>query len=135
MNRTGPTPGGGSIETPPRSAENGGAEGTREATTVRILLERLAARGEEPSLRGASASYRFDLEDAGRWHMRLVAGAPKLSDDTGAPDCIISASAGDFIAIAEGTQNMVTAFLQGRVGIVGDIGSALALRRLFPVTP
>jgi putative sterol carrier protein len=53
---------------------------------------------------------------------------------TTSPDCVISTSAADFIEIAEGNRNLITAFLQGRIGISGDLALAIAFRRLLPVT-
>jgi predicted lipid carrier protein YhbT len=131
---TEPDANGGSIETPARPAGHAGEAETKEANTVRVLLERLAARGPEPSLRHTTATYQFDLENAGRWYVRLISGAAQLTDATTSPDCVVSATAADFLEIAEGNRNLITAFLQGRVGISGDLALAIAFRRLLPVT-
>jgi putative sterol carrier protein len=130
-----PPAGSRSIETPPRTDHDNGHMETDEATTVRVLLERIVARGPEPSLRRTTANYRFDLENAGRWDVKLVAGAPVLSDDATQPDCVINTTAADFIEIAEGKRNLVSAFLRGRLRITGDIALAMALRHLYPVAP
>jgi predicted lipid carrier protein YhbT len=131
---TEPGANGGSNETPARPDGHTGEAETKEADTVRVLLERLAAHGPEPSLRHTTATYQFDLENAGQWYVRLISGAAELTDATTSPDCVVSGTAADFIEIAEGNRNLITAVLQGRVRVSGDLALAIAFRRMLPVT-
>jgi putative sterol carrier protein len=100
--------------------------------TVRELFDRLAAKGESPALRTTSGTYEFDI-DGGQWFVRLDHGSPSLEGRADHPDCIVGCSAAEFVDIAQGRRNIVTAFLQGAITCQGDLAFALKFRRLLPV--
>ena len=106
-----------------------------QVEAVRRIFQRLLERGGEPSLSTTSGTYEFDLEDAGTWHLRIDAGVLSPPRQPEAGDCVIRCSASVFIEIAGGRHNMVTAFLQGRMAVEGDVALALSFRRLLPVLP
>ena len=101
--------------------------------TIPQIFARLAAQGPAPTLRRTSGTYRFDIDDAGTWFVRLDHGAPTLEQQVEHPDCAISCGADDFIAIARGEQDLITTFMQGRLDYSGDLAFALTFRRLLPV--
>lgn len=100
---------------------------------VAAIFERLAARGAESSLGRTSGVFLFNIAGAGRWCLALESGVPRLETAALAPDCVIGCAAGDFVEVAEGRSNLVTAFLQGRVTCSGNVALALGFRRLLPV--
>ena len=112
-----------------------GSSTERVKEAVPHVFEHLAAEPEIPALRGTSGVYEFDLEDEpSTWFLALDHGKPELRPGADHPDCIITCTAGDFVEIASGQQNIMTAFLQGRVRCAGNISLALDFRHLLPVT-
>ena len=106
----------------------------RKASTVPEALDQIVAAGEVPSLRRASGTYEIEIEPGGgRWSLKVDRGTPRLEAETKHSDCAIKCNEADFIDIAQGRQNLVAAFLQGRVKCSGDLAFALDLRRLVPV--
>jgi predicted lipid carrier protein YhbT len=98
------------------------------------IFDHLASEGQVALLRNRSGVYEVDIEDdGGRWFLILDHGTPALIANAEHPDCVITCNASDFVAIAEGNQNLVTAFLQGRVTCTGDLAFAIDFRRLLPV--
>jgi putative sterol carrier protein len=106
-----------------------------EASTVRMLFDRLASRGYAPMLHATTGTCQFDIEKVGRWYVTIEAGSISVSERPRHVDWWVSCSAADFIQIAQGKQNAVTAWLQGRVRVSGDIPTALAWTRIYPLTP
>lgn len=98
------------------------------------IFRHLAQEGQVASLRDRTGVYEFDISDGGgTWFLNLDHGKPTLSDGAEKPNVVIACSPADFVAMSEGSQNVVTAFLQGRISCTGDLAFALDCRRLFPV--
>lgn len=98
------------------------------------VFRHLSEEGQVASLRDRNGVYEFDItEGGGTWFLNLDHGTPKLAEGAEHPNVVIRCSPADFIAISEGSQNVVTAFLQGRIICTGDLAFALDCRRLFPV--
>ena len=103
------------------------------SSTVPEIFDHLVAGGTVPSLRRVSGVFEFDIDQSGQWFLRLDHGLPTLQDATDQPDCLIHCSATDFVEIAEGSRNLFTTFLQGRITIAGDATLAMDARRLITV--
>jgi putative sterol carrier protein len=106
---------------------------TADAAKVAGIFDHLGAEGQVQFLRNTNAVFEFDIYDGGHWYMKLDHGTPSIQNEAANADCVIGCSASDFVAIAEGNQNLVTAFLQGRIKCTGDIALALDFRRMVPV--
>jgi putative sterol carrier protein len=74
-----------------------------------------------PLLRGVTGTYLFEIERAGYWFISVRDGAIKIEEARHDADCTISCDEPDFIDIVEGRRNLMTATMQGRVKIHGDI--------------
>jgi putative sterol carrier protein len=110
------------------------ATSTNKLSTVPQVFDHIVAAGEVPSLRRTSGVYEIDIDNGGgRWYLKLDHGRPSLQQHVKKPDCAIECSVSDFIEIVEGRQNVMTAFLQGRVKCSGDLALAIDFRRLVPV--
>jgi putative sterol carrier protein len=107
--------------------------GTNPSSTVPEIFDRIVARGPITALRTHSGVYEFDVDDGGRWFLRLDHGAASLQEPTDKPDCEIHCSAADLIEIAQGKRNLFTTFLQGRIFIDGDPTLAMDVRRMIEV--
>ncbi len=77
-------------------------------------------------------SVTFDLhgEGGGTWTVTRTDGHTVVARaDVATPDCRIACTVGDFLALLEGVLDVRHAFLAGRLGVEGDVGLALRLRR------
>jgi predicted lipid carrier protein YhbT len=109
-------------------------ETTGEAVAVREFFDHLDGRSAEVLLPVTSGAYELDIVGAGRWYVAVRAGSVRVSEVPVEADCAISCSAADFAQFVAGKQNVVTAFLQGRVSGSGDFAMALGFRRLLSLS-
>ena len=75
----------------------------------------------QPLLRGVTGTYLFDIEGVGYWFISVQDGAINIEQARHDADCTISCDEPDFIDIIEGRRSLITAAMQGRVKIHGDI--------------
>ena len=80
--------------------------------------------------RGIHGTCRFDVDDAGSWVVEVDAGTVRLRPLDVPVDCTFGCDTADFLAIVSGRQNMLTAVMQGRLSIDGDITLAQRLHAL-----
>jgi putative sterol carrier protein len=103
-------------------------------TSVPAVFDRLASHGQVPSLRRTSGTYEFDLDDGGgHWFLKLDHGTPSVQSNVEHPTCTVHMHRSDFVAIAEGKTNMVTAYLRGDLTLAGNLAFALTFRHMLPV--
>lgn len=99
--------------------------------TARSIMAEAQSRREDrrpdPRLQGISGSFRFDVEGVGSWRMEVRDGIVAITESTAAADCVIRCDEADFVRIAQGEQNLLTASMQGRVEIEGDFALAQRL--------
>lgn len=79
---------------------------------------------DEPLLRGVRGTYLFDIEQVGNWFVAVDDGKIKVTEAKHEADCVIRCSEEDFVDIVEGRRNLLTAVLQGRVQVRGDVALA-----------
>jgi putative sterol carrier protein len=104
------------------------------AQTAREFFEQLAARtaGGSERTRGLTATYRFDVDGAGSWHVAVDDGAVSVSETAAAAaDCVIAVSEETLLGIVSGRQSAMGALLMGRIRLEGDAALAMRLRDLF----
>ena len=75
----------------------------------------------EPLLRGVTGTYLFQIEGVGYWFISVRDGAIKIEEEQHHADCTITCDEPDFIDIIEGRRSLITAGMQGRVKIHGEI--------------
>jgi putative sterol carrier protein len=94
------------------------------ADTARSIMteaqRRRESRTKDPRLRGVNGSYRFDVKGAGSWRLEVRDEIVTITEGTAPADCVMRCDEADFVRIASGDQNLLTAFLQGRVQVEGD---------------
>jgi arylformamidase len=78
----------------------------------------------EPVLRGVHGTYLFDIDNVGSWFVAVEDGAISIEQTKRDADCTIICDEADFIDIVEGRRNLITARMQGRVKVHGDIALA-----------
>lgn len=102
--------------------------------TAHEVFQRRQAQKFEPLLRGVNGSYLFDIEDTGYWFIDVRDGAIHIEEARHDADCTIGCEEQDFIDIVEGRRNLLTAAMQGRVMIDGDITLAQKFHGLVSAT-
>ena len=89
--------------------------------TAHEVFQQYHSQKYEPLLRGVTGTYLFEIEGAGYWFISVREGAIRLEEVRHDADCMIHCDEPDFIDILEGRRNLITAAMQGRVKIRGDI--------------
>jgi putative sterol carrier protein len=105
--------------------------------TERFFAE-LAERGDEPLLRKASGSFRFDVVEGRRtrrWLVTVDKGALRVSKRGGDATCVVRADKKVFDRVAAGRLNAVAAVLRGDLAVEGDWRMLVRMQRLFPSPP
>jgi putative sterol carrier protein len=93
------------------------------------LAERTAAGSERT--RGLTATYRFDVADAGSWRVAVNDGTVAVSEGDGAADCVIAVPEDLLLRIVRGEQSPMGAFLMGKIKVEGDAALAMRLKDLL----
>jgi len=75
----------------------------------------------QPLLRGVTGTYLFEIGNAEHWFISVQDGEISMEEERHDADCTISCDESDFIDIIEGRRNLITAAMQGRVKIHGDV--------------
>jgi putative sterol carrier protein len=97
------------------------------AERARAILAKATAEDRGPKLKGIRGSYRFDIEGGGSWHVVVDQETLRITESTADADCVVRCDEETFVRIANGEQNLLTAALQGRVQIRGDMALAQKL--------
>ena len=98
---------------------------------VQEFFTALATRRYEPLLHSVSGTVQWDIEGEGQWNVFINKGAITVSRDAMVPDSVMSCSEDTFLSLTKGVQNPLTAFLQGKLAIEGNIGLAQVFLRIF----
>jgi putative sterol carrier protein len=80
---------------------------------------------------GLNATYQFDLTGES-WTLRIANGSPSVeAGASGNANTTFVASTEDWMNIATGKLNPVTAFMQQKLKVKGDMGLAMKLQGLL----
>jgi putative sterol carrier protein len=99
--------------------------------TVREFFEQVPERVGPEQARALGASYRFDIEGAGSWRLEPDGDRVGVSESDAPADCVIRADEATFLAIVEGRQSAMSAYMTGKIRVEGDLGLAMRLRNVF----
>src|SRR5262249_53105162 len=103
-------------------------------TIERFFASAVARGSNDPMLRHATGTCRFDIVGIGSWLVRADHGTLSVNEARGPTpaDCTLTASADDFVRMARGEQNPLTTFMRGRLQLTGRIQLAERFLHLFP---
>lgn len=101
------------------------------ATATAAFFEELAQRGYDPALQTVTGTVRFDILGEGSWWVTVNEGRLTVASRGSSADCVYTAAAEDFVPMARGKLNPLTAALRGRMEFTGDPALALVMLCLF----
>ena len=76
---------------------------------------------------GLGSVVRFDFGDQGTVTLDAIQIPNQVSKSGAEPDCTMVISIDDFMAMADGSLDGVSAFMTGRLKVQGDMGIAMKL--------
>lgn len=91
-------------------------------------------QGNQELAKKAGAVYRVVLkgDNGGVWTIDLKAGNAMVTAGTGTePDCTLTMESRDFIDILQGRKTWISAYLEGKIDIAGDMVTVLKIRKMF----
>ena len=90
-----------------------------------------------PRLVDLVGSCRLDIEGAGSWIFTIINGVLTVgkSRSDARAESVVRGSQQDFIRMMQRKQNPLTAYLQGRLQVTGDISLAQNCMRIFRIQP
>ncbi|WP_437587358.1 SCP2 sterol-binding domain-containing protein [Sorangium sp. So ce1000] len=95
---------------------------------ARELIKALVVGRRDARLRGTRKSCALEFSDDERVVVEVNDGEFGVVPECASADCQLSCSLDDFLRILRGEQNLITAIMQGRVGVRGDMAVAQMLQ-------
>lgn len=102
--------------------------------SVRELFAALPERFDPADWEGENVTMNFDIsgDQAGQWTARIADGSLEINEGAAAdPDMTMITTDEDLLAMVSGDLNPVSAFMQGRVKIKGEMKYGLKLQSLL----
>jgi putative sterol carrier protein len=99
--------------------------------SARQFFDDLQARPDTSRAAGLTASYRFDVENAGSWRVDVEDGRVHVTESEEPAECVIKTDEQTLLAVVGNEQNPMGAFMTGKIRVEGDMGLALRLRDLL----
>ena len=104
-------------------------------TSVSELFENICTVFMPDKAQGDKATFQFNLsgDNGGTYWVKVENGACEAGAGAapGAADITLLATGDDWLGIANGTLNPMTAFMQGKVKVQGNMGLAMKLQSWF----
>ncbi len=105
-----------------------------KVSSVREIFENIDQGFDPEKAEGVDAIFQFDLtgDDGGQYWIKVADKQAEVHEGThDAPTMVITSSAQDYIDLVNGELNPMSAFMQGKVKVKGDMGLALKLQAMF----
>ncbi len=99
--------------------------------SARQFFDDLQARPDTSRAAGLTASYRFDVENAGSWRVDVEDGHVHVAESQEPAECVVKTDEETLLAVVKNEQNPMGAFMTGKIRVEGDMGLALRLRDLL----
>lgn len=105
--------------------------------TIDELFRHLAEHMDTEAAAGLNKTIQWNITDAepGQWVLEIVNGKGSLTQGSvDKPDTTFTTASDTWVAIAEGREDPMRAFLTGKMKVSGDMMLALKAPKLFPTT-
>jgi putative sterol carrier protein len=102
--------------------------------SVKEVIDFLPGQFNPEQMGDLNATAQFDLsgEEGGQWNASVANGKLTIHEGVAAnPNLTFSGSANDFLAMANGDLNPMSAFMQGRIKVRGDLSLAMRMQKMF----
>jgi putative sterol carrier protein len=104
--------------------------------TIAELMERMPDAFIPEKAQGVNAAiqFKFTGAEAGDWNAVIKDGKVEVAQGTHpAPNMTLTADSSDYIKIIMGEMDAMTAFMQGKIKLAGDLNLAMKLMQMFKV--
>jgi putative sterol carrier protein len=108
-----------------------------QATNVPDVFKGMPDRFNAGAAKGMKAVYQFDLtgDGGGKYNLAIDDGKLAVADGAHAsPNITITMAAADYLDMVNGKLNPQMAFMSGKLKIAGDMGLAMKMAQLFPMS-
>ena len=105
-----------------------------KVSSIQEIFEHINEGFHPDKAAGVDAVIQFDLtgEGGGKYWIRVVDQKAEVHEgEHEDPTMTLISSAADYIALVNGELNPMTAFMQGKIKVKGDMGLALKLQTMF----
>ena len=107
------------------------------ATSVEQVFEIMPSRFNAQAAQGVNATYQFELTGDGGGTYNVAVGNGTCTVNKGpaaTPNITITMAAQDYLDMINGKLNPQMAFMSGKLKIAGDMGLAMKMQQLFPMS-
>ena len=87
--------------------------------------------------KGVNATIQFNLsgDNGGQWYVTIKDGTATVSEGTApSANMTMTMAAQDYVDMTTGKLNGQMAFMSGKLKIAGDMGLAMKMQQLFPMS-
>ena len=105
-----------------------------KATSIEQVFEAMEARLNPDAAAGVDAVFQFDLsgDNGGQYWVKVADQKAEVHEGTSDnPTITVLANADDYLKVINGELAPMSAFMQGKVKVKGDMGMAMKLQSLF----
>ena len=95
------------------------------------LFVGMESEGEDPRFAGTRGTVRFEIRGAGTWLLKVDDGRYSVQQGAGNADLVVASDEEDFAHVMEGRHNFITAVLQNRLQVSGDVALLLKLQAVL----
>jgi len=104
-----------------------------KVSDVQEYFDTLEKRFMPDGAKGVSATYQFNLDPAGTWHVNVDDGSFTVHQGEAEKATTTFIMKGDdYVAMVNGDLNGQMAFMTGKMKIKGAIPMAMKLKQIFP---
>jgi putative sterol carrier protein len=105
-----------------------------QVSSIEEIFENMGEGFDPDKAEGVDAVFQFILtgDNGGEYWLKVAdQQCETFKGQHEAPTMVLTATADDYIALVNGELNPMSAFMQGKIKVKGDMGLALKLQSMF----